>query len=88
MPSQIFYDLRPSAEWEAFRKDVPRPAQKRDSSGNLMWERHPRAGETARAIYDFPILANLDHVCLSFSRAIEHTNKQSYRSTSTPNGIY
>ena len=51
----IFYVLEPSEAWRTF-SSLPRPDQKRDVHGRLMFEQHATTGESPRPLLDFKIL--------------------------------
>ena len=54
MPS-VMYEFKPPETWYQFKRSG-RPSQKRDAHGNLMWEKEPEPGKSARPILDFSIL--------------------------------
>ena len=55
MRVKVMYMLEPTEAWKEF-KTSPRPAQKRDQNGQLMFEKWPRVGEQPRPLLDYAVL--------------------------------
>ena len=51
----IFYVLYPPREWHNF-KDSPKPAQKVDLQGNLMFEQYAEPGTSPQPLLDYRVL--------------------------------
>ena len=54
--------------------EFSRRPEKRDQSGQLIWERNPWPGTAARPFLDFPILRNIDTVRISPTEAFSLAN--------------
>ena len=55
MRVKVMYMLEPTEAWKEF-KTSPRPAQKRDHNGQLMFEKWPRVGDWPRPLLDYQVL--------------------------------